>query len=186
VTASGEYLIANSHKNSDLFWALRGGGGGTYGVLISVTYITYPDVSFTGSFFTATSTSLATVTKLVVEFIRIHPALSDAGWAGYSSFNSSGLQFFHLAPNKSSTAPVLDFFSFAANLSSEGLGIGANLTASYPSYYSWYNMIFSTSSSEVGTTSEIASRLISRDLIVNDYEKVADTFLNLQTKGAAW
>src|ERR1700733_10716016 len=42
VTADGRYLTVNAHKNTDLFWALRGGGGGTYAVVVSATYRTHP------------------------------------------------------------------------------------------------------------------------------------------------
>jgi FAD/FMN-containing dehydrogenase len=33
VLASGEVVVANHHQHPDLFWALRGGGGGTFGVV---------------------------------------------------------------------------------------------------------------------------------------------------------
>src|ERR1700712_736559 len=34
VTADGVLRVANAVSNSDLFWALRGGGGGTFGVVV--------------------------------------------------------------------------------------------------------------------------------------------------------
>lgn len=43
VTAEGEYLIANKEQNSDLYWALSGGGGGTYGVVLSLTARAHPE-----------------------------------------------------------------------------------------------------------------------------------------------
>lgn len=42
VTADGKVLVANACQNQDLFWALRGGGGGTYGVVTNVTLMTHP------------------------------------------------------------------------------------------------------------------------------------------------
>jgi FAD/FMN-containing dehydrogenase len=33
VTADGKLLTANTCTNSDLFWAVRGGGGGTFGIV---------------------------------------------------------------------------------------------------------------------------------------------------------
>ncbi|PYH79573.1 FAD-binding domain-containing protein [Aspergillus uvarum CBS 121591] len=44
VTAEGDLVIANEYQNEDLFWALRGGGGGTFGVVVRTTIRTYPDV----------------------------------------------------------------------------------------------------------------------------------------------
>lgn len=42
VLASGELVTANAVQHPDLFWALRGGGGGTFGVVCSLTVRTYP------------------------------------------------------------------------------------------------------------------------------------------------
>ncbi|MEO1103082.1 MAG: FAD-binding protein [Pseudomonadota bacterium] len=42
VTADGNVLIANKARNSDLFWALRGGGGGTFGIVSKVTLLAHP------------------------------------------------------------------------------------------------------------------------------------------------
>ncbi|THH06478.1 hypothetical protein EW145_g4059 [Phellinidium pouzarii] len=46
VVPSGEILIANECQNSDLFFALRGGGGGTFGVVLSVTEKAFPQTTF--------------------------------------------------------------------------------------------------------------------------------------------
>jgi FAD/FMN-containing dehydrogenase len=34
VTADGRFVTANAKENADLFWALRGGGGSTYGYVV--------------------------------------------------------------------------------------------------------------------------------------------------------
>ncbi|KAK9418807.1 hypothetical protein SUNI508_14118, partial [Seiridium unicorne] len=33
----GEHLVATPEQNSDLYWAMSGGGGGTYAVAVSMT-----------------------------------------------------------------------------------------------------------------------------------------------------
>lgn len=43
--ADGSIVIANAQTNSDLFWAMRGGTGGNFGVLLEVTYQLYPVAS---------------------------------------------------------------------------------------------------------------------------------------------
>jgi FAD/FMN-containing dehydrogenase len=42
VTPRGEIAIANGCQHSDLFWALRGGGSGTFGVIVKATMKAYP------------------------------------------------------------------------------------------------------------------------------------------------
>lgn len=43
VTAAGQILVVNSVQNSDLFYALRGGGGGVYGVVYESRSIVFDD-----------------------------------------------------------------------------------------------------------------------------------------------
>jgi FAD/FMN-containing dehydrogenase len=48
VTPDGRFVTADEKNNVDLFWALRGGGGGTFGVVTSVTFKVYPKMTFSG------------------------------------------------------------------------------------------------------------------------------------------
>ncbi|KAL9122682.1 MAG: hypothetical protein Q9187_000768 [Circinaria calcarea] len=43
ITADGRYLVASQEENQDLYWALAGGGGGTYGVVLSLTTKAHKD-----------------------------------------------------------------------------------------------------------------------------------------------
>ncbi|KAI1393360.1 FAD-binding domain-containing protein [Hypoxylon trugodes] len=47
VTPAGDVITANSCHNSDLLWAIRGGGGGTFGVIVNMTMKAYPVPSLT-------------------------------------------------------------------------------------------------------------------------------------------
>jgi FAD/FMN-containing dehydrogenase len=42
VLPGGQAVTASSAENPDLFWALRGGGGGNFGVTTSLTFATFP------------------------------------------------------------------------------------------------------------------------------------------------
>jgi Berberine and berberine like/FAD binding domain len=48
VTANGTHLTATPTENADLYWALSGGGAGTYAVVLSLTSRAYPDGVFGG------------------------------------------------------------------------------------------------------------------------------------------
>ncbi|KAI0031631.1 hypothetical protein K488DRAFT_51732 [Vararia minispora EC-137] len=52
VLADGSFVVANAVSHPDLFWALRGGGAGSWGVVTSVTLRTFP--TFTAAIHTAT------------------------------------------------------------------------------------------------------------------------------------
>ncbi|KAF7348764.1 FAD-binding domain-containing protein [Mycena venus] len=49
VLASGKVLKVNSKSHPDLFFAMRGGGAGSWGVIISATVRTHPTFNVTGS-----------------------------------------------------------------------------------------------------------------------------------------
>ncbi|KAH8899141.1 hypothetical protein GQ53DRAFT_878520 [Thozetella sp. PMI_491] len=51
VTASGKLIEADPLTNQDLFYALRGGGAGTYGVVTSVVVKAYPPINMISSSF---------------------------------------------------------------------------------------------------------------------------------------
>ncbi|KAF7341924.1 FAD-binding domain-containing protein [Mycena sanguinolenta] len=49
VVANGDLLKVNQNSHPDLFYALRGGGAGSWGVLVSATFKTYPTFNVTSS-----------------------------------------------------------------------------------------------------------------------------------------
>jgi hypothetical protein len=48
VTPDGELHVANCENNPELFWAIRGGGGGTFGIIVQATWKAYPTMPITG------------------------------------------------------------------------------------------------------------------------------------------
>jgi FAD/FMN-containing dehydrogenase len=42
VTAAGDVLTCDPSTNADLYWACRGGGGGNFGIVTSMTFTTHP------------------------------------------------------------------------------------------------------------------------------------------------
>lgn len=77
-------MTANAYQNKDLFFALRGGGGGTWGVVVSVTVKAYPDypVTFTLTNFTLFSPNTA-FWNGVEAFHKFLVPLNDNGGTGY-------------------------------------------------------------------------------------------------------
>ena len=55
VTADGAVRIANAASNPDLFWALKGGGGGTFGVVTRLTLRTHELPAYFGAVLTTIS-----------------------------------------------------------------------------------------------------------------------------------
>jgi hypothetical protein len=93
IDSSGSYLTINSYSHPDLFWAPRGGGGGTYGIVTAVISRTHPLVPVTGVFLTANSRNNDTFKKFLSEFVRIQSDLSDAGFSGHGVITAGAFQW---------------------------------------------------------------------------------------------
>ena len=73
VTADGKIRIANACTNPDLFWALKGGGGGTYGVVSKVTLRIHDLPEFFGvANFTVKAASDDAYRRLIREFVSFY------------------------------------------------------------------------------------------------------------------
>jgi FAD/FMN-containing dehydrogenase len=90
VTADGQVRIANACTNPDLYWALKGGGGGTFGVVTRLTLRTH-DLPATfgavsGSIFAASDGAYR---ALVEELLRFYAeSLMNAHWGEQIKFQT--------------------------------------------------------------------------------------------------
>jgi FAD/FMN-containing dehydrogenase len=82
VTADGRIVVANDAQNQDLFWALRGGGGGTFGIVTRVTLRSHPIPRWAGALLgKITARTDAAFRELVVRLLRFYATtLNNEHW----------------------------------------------------------------------------------------------------------
>jgi FAD/FMN-containing dehydrogenase len=82
VTADGAVRIANACSNPDLFWALKGGGGGSFGVVTRLTLRTHALPAFVGGVnLTVRAASDQAYRRLIGEMMRFYStALFNPNW----------------------------------------------------------------------------------------------------------
>ena len=164
VTADGDHVIANSYQNEDLFWALRGGGGGTWGVVTSVTYKTHPPTPFSSALLLANSTDANSTRNMFAEIIRLTSSLVEQGYGGYGRISPDQISLSFLSPNvtaEETQATFLPLFELAA--SQPGVSVESS-TVVYQDFWSWYETI----SEQVGIPIEMSSWLLPKDVIETD------------------
>ncbi|KAH8431437.1 FAD-dependent oxidoreductase [Aspergillus melleus] len=81
ITGEGELVTATRETYPDLYWALSGGGGGTYGVVWSMTAKAYPDTPVSGlnMTFSREDVDEEEFYRTVSRFYAILPDIVDAG-----------------------------------------------------------------------------------------------------------
>ncbi|KAI0010208.1 FAD binding domain protein [Xylariaceae sp. FL0662B] len=137
VTADGKHLVASPTQNADLYWALSGGGGGTYGVVISVTVKTFKEgvVGGAGLSFNKTGISDKTFWEAITEFHASLPAIVDTGATIVYSLTNTSFEITPLTSPGSSKDKVSALLQpFLSKLKKLGVPVTLSVT-SFPTYF---------------------------------------------------
>lgn len=150
VTADGKFVTANSTSHPDLFWAMRGGGGSTFGVATSVTVKAHPEMTTTASRFSFTSKDIGNETFWagVRTYVDYFIPNADAGTYAYflllpnvatGIFTFSMSPFF--APNKTLEQTQTLLQPWFTRLNDLGITFDPNITQ-FDSYYEAWRSSF--------------------------------------------
>ncbi|KAI0909507.1 FAD binding domain-containing protein [Ustulina deusta] len=127
VTADGQFVTADSNQNTDLFFALRGGGGSTYGIVTSAIVKAHP-----------TTSVLSSSLRFSVQPATNSPAnVTESFWAAFDAYHKFGLDIVdnggtayssvsRIAPQSGGNAPP--GASFSATIEMPGMS-ATQLTA---------------------------------------------------------
>ncbi|KAI1309297.1 FAD binding domain-containing protein [Xylaria venustula] len=142
VTADGSFLTASATSNPELFWALRGGGGSTFGVVTSVVIKAFPKIPVTTLTFTlSTGTNVLvdqfwqTLRAYFEDFIKY----TDAGMYSYFSLNAlSGNYVWTMQPWFGPNLTKPQFEGITAPFWNATRMIGVDLKPVYTEYDDFY------------------------------------------------
>ena len=182
VTAAGKLLTATPDQNQDLYWALCGGGGGTYGAVVSLTAKTYPatTVSSASISFANTGHNADEFYDAVGTLVKSLPSMVDAGAVVIWLVTP---QVFLVGP---ATAPGVSkadldklFQPVFDNLQGNAVPYDY-MSQEYPTYLQSYNAMnapWNVSQNQLG------GRLIPRSLIEEDNESFMAALRNIVDSG---
>ncbi|KAI0267031.1 FAD-binding domain-containing protein [Gloeopeniophorella convolvens] len=182
VLADGTIAIVNSVSYSDLFYALRGGGAGSWGVIIDATFHTYPIFNATMHSVNISTSSPEQTGDLMTAHAR-HVRDWDQVKAGqffwvYGSTTSSTLAlvtFFKDLDGPSSKAQLAAFLADATAL-------GATLTAE-STITAVANDIIGLPDDASGYNTVLGSRLIPNSVYLNAPESIGAAYTTLLKDG---
>jgi FAD/FMN-containing dehydrogenase len=185
VTTDGRVLVANSAQNDDLFWAIRGGGGGQYGVVTEFVLKTYPvpeNVVMGGfSFYAAnSSTNSENATwNALSEVVSSIPDLMDGRLNGnVTAYTKTSAMALGLTEAPPGVAAIVGFVGLnmttghmdaivdklAARVASIGHGSYLNISQQQASTQNYWSFVKPNplSSHSAGSVSLMTSRLLGR------------------------
>ena len=170
VTPDGRFITADQKHNKELFWAVRGGGAATWGVVTSMTFKVYPKMSFSGMAFSVTTAGLNITENqfwdAVHAYWRRFPEYSDAKSYGYHFIFpiGPGAYMWSMNPWIIAGLPLSDFKKLVAPLLEEWSSLGVHIKPEFFEYESFYPVWRSHFPSENVGSAEVrtGSRLIPR------------------------
>ncbi|KAF9034095.1 hypothetical protein BJ165DRAFT_746484 [Panaeolus papilionaceus] len=170
VTADGKLLTVNKCQNPDLFFALRGGGGGTFGVVLESTHLVTPQVTIQAVLGVYENTK-ANSAKLIKALAKVSVKFASDGWGGYITPPAGSAVWANplLSPQQAqqSAAGVVQAFA----------SVGGNTTFfTMPNWEEFYNTFIHPNTDPVGRPQVMASRIIEDKKMTDD--KLIDAFTN--------
>lgn len=203
VLPNGRLVTADPSTNPDLFWALRGGGGSTFGVVVSITVKAFPDIPITTSIFSFDSSpaDLAAIAagdlsnsnfwSLVKFYLTLFPAHADAGiysyWFILPVAATPGAQKFLMQPFFAPNKTVADVTALLQPLIAAAAALSIQIdptTTQYPGFHpAWANGF--PKEAMGGWNAHIGSRLFPRTNW-NSPEKLDAQFTALRGTGVTF
>lgn len=164
VTPDGEVRVANECQDTDLFWALRGGGGGTYGVVLDSTHKTEAPVPM-GVAQISVSSHDGTIGDFMELLVDTAIDLAEDGWGGHIY----GDHIVYVSPLKTTVEEAKASLAKITEFSIANGGT-SNITTS-PTWYSFFRDVVLTGSYAVGNLNLIGTQLAPTSLFANDVGK---------------
>ncbi|CAE7122014.1 unnamed protein product, partial [Rhizoctonia solani] len=188
VTPDGRSRVANACQNQDLFWALRGGGGGTFGVVLEVSSQVIPNPVPTVSLRWQLVPNADNLKNLFTIFAQNSLRWSQEGWGGYLYPTASILA----NPRMNATAaaaslkPLTDFLKVVPDGAGGSAGSGAQAQWSqYDSFLPLLSSIVTGSATTKPQNIAIASRLIPQSVFSNQTALLNAMLQTLQVAGGS-
>ncbi|TFK91561.1 FAD-binding domain-containing protein [Polyporus arcularius HHB13444] len=176
VTPLGTNLTANACQNSDMYFALRGGGGGTFGVVLEVTMRALPQVAFPVVAVSLGEVNATQSVKWLTFLVSNAIPYAETGWGGYIGYTSGAIFANPLISMAQAESEMASLANFVATFPNATFSISEQ--PSFLTFFNTFKPILDTT--PVGLPLATSSRLIPVDNFQTP-EKQAELVATLST-----
>ncbi|KAF7714347.1 FAD/FMN-containing isoamyl alcohol oxidase MreA [Penicillium ucsense] len=186
VDGTGRIITATrDNEHSDLFWALSGGGAGTYGVVFSMASKAHSATPVSGLNLTYTAAGLSSDTfyETIEVFHTVLPALVDAGAMSIWYYTNA---FFSISPITAPNIPVSQLVELLRPFTDhlDQLKIKYRMSANqFDSYYAQFKGMQGLI--EVGTA-QYGGWLVPRSVVQDNNKALVKAYRNITESGATF
>ncbi|KAJ6043393.1 CAZyme family AA7 [Penicillium canescens] len=178
VTADGQLRTINRCNDPGLFWAMRGGGGGSFGILTSYRFQLHPAVKINVYQFKANFTlhgnetaNYAVLEQILTQHATYQPVWSHINISGHAYYWPSKAEIYLVLPSNNETALktlTSEFSSFLTNQT--GISVTTSTYTTYPKYTNFLQVTNTIASrlTPGGIFEAVAGRLMPNSLFETD------------------
>ncbi|KAI9842021.1 MAG: hypothetical protein M1837_007517 [Sclerophora amabilis] len=185
ITANGTHVLASPTKNLDLYWALSGGGPGTFGTVISMTTKVHRDSQIGGASFALSlaGTSADSLWEAVAVWQAGTPAIVDSGSASLYQMTNSTFSIQITSPNRSKEQVKAQLNFLTSHLAKRNITYSLN-TTSFSNYYDHFEQYFGPLPYGAFPITQLTgSRLIPRSVVENNNKALVSVMRNVTNNG---
>ncbi|KAF3401999.1 putative FAD-linked oxidoreductase, partial [Penicillium rolfsii] len=176
VDGTGRLLTASPTQHPELYWALSGGGGGTYGVVSSMTVKAFPDFPVTGAVlqFSNDDPSSSRFFEAVESYHHHLPTYTAAGGMAIAEISRSSFLLTPLTlPAYTAKQAKALLQPFLQNLHELNISYSLDITHS-PSFYQHYMKLIEPNPTQLVQNGQYGGRLIPLNLIQKNNSLLTD------------
>ncbi|KXT17277.1 hypothetical protein AC579_532 [Pseudocercospora musae] len=170
VLPNGTLITANRCQNQDIFFAIRGGGGSTFGVNWQMTYTAHPQMELEVAYIRFVGTNSTVIRKFIDICTQLGDVWAKNGWGGYIAPGAattlvSGMIL--MTPKLSHVEAVTQMkplTDFVASLGNAALDNSINTESSF---YQAYQKYISPNQEKVGVGIAMGSKLVPQSMLEN-------------------
>jgi FAD/FMN-containing dehydrogenase len=187
ITADGKLRTANANENPDLFWALKGGGPASFGVIVEASYKTFDDTPSAGitlDINTSHTTNATLFWEAVRKFHGYSTHFVDKGLYVYYELGLAG-QSLHVHPFVGIGKTLAELQGIVKPLFDDLDALGIRYTTSgqsFPTFYDLYQAMFEAEFA--GNSALTGGWTLGRIDVENNHDAIIKAFQTILNAGS--
>ena len=188
IDGDGNFLTATRTENPDLYWALSGGGGGTYGAVYSLTAKAYPSFNVTGAVisFSTEGNGVDQFFEAIGYYHKLLPGYTAAGGVAIAEITNTSFLLTPLTfPNMTAGHVTEMLQPFLNRLDELGIFYQMNVTES-STFLEHYNTFIEPNPTQLVENAQYGGRFIPLSVIQENNDELTAVVRNLTQEGVTF